>query len=85
MLNEMGFSKCFDKVFASAHLGHKKPAMEFYEKVLEDLEIKDKQSVLFWDDSKENVEGAREFGIKGEIYNNFEDFKERMRVYLSKI
>lgn len=78
MLDKMGFSQCFDKIYASAHLGYRKPAMEFYTKVTEDLGL-DKEEILFWDDTQGNIEAAKDFGIKTELYLSFEDFKNKMK------
>lgn len=82
MLEQMGFNNSFDKVYASAHLGHKKPELRFYEKVLEDIGDVDKDEVLFWDDSPSKVAGAKEFCIHAEIYTSFKDFKIKMQSYL---
>lgn len=81
MLGKMGFSEVFDKIYASAHLGHKKPSFEFYTKVMDDLNGIKKEEVLFWDDSPENVEAANEFGINAELYSNFQDFNSKMLDY----
>lgn len=81
MLKEMGFSKLFDKVYASVHLGHRKPDLEFFAKVMDDLDFK-KNEVLFWDDTPENIEAARQFGINAELYTKFDDFKLMMKNYL---
>lgn len=82
MLQKMGFSKEFDGVYASAHLGHKKPALEFFARLLDELKVYQNAEVLFWDDSEENVTGAREFGIHGEVYVDFEAFRNKMSKYL---
>ena len=83
MLKEMGFSRLFDKVFASVHMGFRKPDLEFFGKVMDDLPNFKKDEILFWDDTLENIEAAREFGIKAEIYKDFEDFESKMRNYLT--
>ncbi len=80
MLEKMEFSKSFDKVFASSHLGHRKPAVEFYRKVVEELGLS-KDEILFWDDTQGNVDAAIEFGIKAELYKSFEEFKNIMVNY----
>ncbi len=82
MLNEMGFSRSFDKVYSSAHLGHKKPSVEFYSKVFADLNLTDKKEVLFWDNTGKNVESAKDFGINAELYTSFEDFEKKIQDYL---
>ncbi|MGE5042010.1 MAG: HAD-IA family hydrolase [Candidatus Levyibacteriota bacterium] len=81
--NEMGFNDKFDKLYSSAYLGVKKPDITFFKKVLEDLRISDKNTVLFWDDSPVNIEAAKVFGIYAELYTTFEDFKERMSTYVT--
>lgn len=82
MLDKMGFAHSFDKVYASSQLGHRKPNQEFYDKIMEDLPGINKEEILFWDNAVDNVEAARQFGIKGEVYSTFEDFKQKMSDYL---
>lgn len=82
MLKDMRFADLFDKQYASSLLGHRKPSIEFYKKIVDDLNIKNKNEVLFWDDTEENVMAAKEFGIQAEIYNSFEEFKKKMQHYL---
>ena len=78
MLDRMGFRDQFDGLFASAHLGSRKPELAFFESIMSKLGIADKKSVLFVDDTLENVEGAREFGINTEFYSEFADFKQTL-------
>jgi putative hydrolase of the HAD superfamily len=73
MLDNMGFGKAFDKVYSSAHLGHKKPAEEFFAKVVRDLGAS-KVETLFWDDDQENIDGATAYGIRAEFYKDYESF-----------
>lgn len=82
MLDKMGFSTSFDKVYASSHLGHRKPDLEFFAKVMEDLGNIQKEAVLFWDDTPSHIDAAKGFGINAEIYTTFEDFKAKMPQYL---
>ncbi len=82
MLDKMGFSEIFDKAYSSAHIGYKKPNVEFYQKIFDDLENIKKEEILFWDDKLENIKAAQEFGILGEVYTSFEDFKEKIKNYL---
>ncbi len=83
MLQKMGFENSFDGLYASGHLGHKKPSSDFYEKVFNTFKDMNKKEVLFWDDDTENVLGAREFGINAEQYISFEDFKQKMSSYIN--
>lgn len=78
MLENMGFATAFDKVYSSAHLGHKKPAIEFFAKVAEDLNA-DKSETLFWDDDQENINGAVSYGIHAEFYKDYDSFHESMK------
>jgi putative hydrolase of the HAD superfamily len=78
MIDKMGFGKSFDKTFVSAHLGVGKPDVEFFEKVVKVIGAK-KDEVLFWDDAKENIEGAKKFGIHAEFFESFDTFKDIMK------
>ena len=81
MLEKLGFKDTFDKLYASAHLGYKKPDIEFFSKLVADLGDVQKEEILFWDDREENITAAKEFGINAEIYTTFEDFKNKMKKY----
>ncbi len=76
MLDKMGFAKSFDKTYASAHLGSKKPDHDFFQKILNELDNVEKNEIFFFDDDEENVQSAKEFGINAEVYTSFEDFKK---------
>ena len=78
MLEHMGFGDVFDVIFASAHLGLKKPESVFFAKVLEQLKLP-KNAALFWDDDERNVAGARAFGIAAERYTDRETFLATMQ------
>jgi HAD superfamily hydrolase (TIGR01509 family) len=67
-----------DKVYASAHLGAKKPDMTFFEKVVQDLSA-NKYEVLFWDDSESHVAAAKKFGIHAEFFSSYDDFVRIMK------
>jgi len=73
MLEHMGFSDMFDKIYSSAHLGLKKPAIEFFDHVVEDMQA-NKSEVLFWDDDQRNIDGALEYGIYAEFYKDYGSF-----------
>jgi putative hydrolase of the HAD superfamily len=80
MLEHMGFDGMFDKIYSSAHLGLKKPAVEFFAKVVDDMGVA-KEEVLFWDDDQRNIDGALEYGINAEFYTSYDDFIEKMKQY----
>ena len=76
MLEKMGFSESFDRTYSSAHLGEKKPNQEFFAKIYNDLENIQKEEIFFTDDDLENIQGAKDFGIKAEIYTTLARLKE---------
>ena len=61
----------FDKVFASAVLGERKPDLAAYEKVVAETGI-DPSTAVFVDDKIENVEAARSLGIHGIVFDKQE-------------
>ena len=77
MLEHMGFKDVFDRIYSSAHLGLKRPAVEFFAHLVEDLKLH-KDEVLFWDDDQRNIDGALEYGIHAEFYTDFDDFLKVM-------
>ncbi|KAI0373965.1 phosphatase yihX [Pilatotrama ljubarskyi] len=68
----------FDKVFASAVLGERKPDREAYEKVIRETGI-DPSTTVFVDDRIENVEAARALGIHGIVFDKQEGVFEALR------
>ncbi len=81
ILDKTGFAHSFDKTYSSAHLGSKKSNQEFFERLVKDLGNIPKEEILFWDDSRGNVEVAKKFGINAELYVSLDDFKEKMKQY----
>ncbi len=77
MLDHMGFDGAFDKIYSSAHIGLKKPAIEFFAHLVEEMQV-DKDQVLFWDDDPRNISGALEYGIHAEFYHDYSLFLKVM-------
>ena len=77
MLEHMGFKDVFDTIYSSAHLGLKKPAIEFFAKVVDDMGLP-KEEVLFWDDDPENIDGGKAYGIHAEFYTDYDSFLQTM-------
>ena len=61
----------FDRVFASAVLGERKPDLAAYEMVIAETGI-DPATAVFVDDRVENVEAARKLGIHGIVFEKQE-------------
>lgn len=57
----------FDRVFTSAAAGTRKPELEFYRKVLDQIGLAGEKAV-FIDDKEENIQAARELGIRGFVF-----------------
>lgn len=83
MKKKMGFSEIFDGIFSSADIGYKKPHPEFFEYIFEKLSPIKKKEVWFWDDTQENVEGAKEFGFTADLYTDFTTFKNKVSTSLN--
>jgi putative hydrolase of the HAD superfamily len=81
MLDKMNLTQSFDGVYASAHLGYKKPDQQFFEKVLENIPNIPKNEILFWDDRPTNIEAGKIFGVNAELYTTFENLREKMKEY----
>jgi putative hydrolase of the HAD superfamily len=81
MLSAMGFGRSFDGLFASAHLGSKKPDHEFFHKILKKLHISEPATVLFWDDSEENITAAKEVGLLAELFTDYKSYRMVMSAH----
>ena len=84
MREAMGFGELFDRLFFSCELGYLKPDEAFYRSVEKSLGLA-AGSILFWDDSVQNVAGARECGWHAEVYVGFEDFEQKLGRYLPQM
>lgn len=83
MKTKMGFQKVFDHLFFSCEAGWQKPDHAYYQHIEATLGL-EKKSILFWDDSRKNVESAREFGWNAEIYTGFNEFEVAIKKYAIK-
>jgi putative hydrolase of the HAD superfamily len=71
---EMGFEKVFDKIYSSSFIGFKKPDIQYYNYILNDLnESPDK--IIFYDDSQKNIESAVSIGINAYLYDKNKTLK----------
>ncbi len=66
----------------SYELDSVKPQKEIYERSLKMFDLKP-EDCLFIDDKPENIQGAREMGIAGILYTNFEETKKDINNYLT--
>jgi len=82
MKKEMNFEDIFDGIFSSAELGVKKPNPEFFQKVLDRIGF-EAETVLFFDDEQDNIDGAESLGIKSLLYTDFEKFERDIKKFIN--
>jgi len=66
-----GLNDVFDAIFSSGEIKIAKPATEAFEAVLGKLGIKP-ENFVFVDDAKANVEGAKQIGARGVVFESLE-------------
>jgi HAD superfamily hydrolase (TIGR01509 family) len=71
-----GILEHFDRTFLSHELQCAKPNLEIYQKVTKELAVPP-ESLLFFDDKIENVEGARACGWTSEVFVDAKTTEER--------
>lgn len=81
MREEMGFGTLFTKMFVSSEMGIKKPSPEFFAYIQKDIGSDDASTLLFWDDTKENVDVAASLRIQSHQFVSIADFKVKMKGY----
>ncbi|KAL2812696.1 hypothetical protein BJX63DRAFT_432398 [Aspergillus granulosus] len=67
----------FDKVFLSGHVGMRKPDLEFFRHVLQEIST-GAEDVVFVDDKLENVISARSLGMHGIVFRDKEDVQRQL-------
>jgi putative hydrolase of the HAD superfamily len=80
IINKMGFGRVFDGVFSSCNFGYSKHEPEFLKKVIDAVDLKPEE-ILLWDDDLVNVNAAKKLGLRAEHYISISDFKDRMKRY----
>lgn len=68
----------FDRIFVSSELGLRKPEQAAFEAIAEATGI-DLSAMLFFDDTMENIEGARAAGLQAVYVQRPEDVKQALR------
>ena len=67
MRSSLGFEKIFDEQFYSFELGFAKPEVGYFQAIMDHVGAAPDR-VLFIDDHEDNVAGASEIGIHGELF-----------------
>lgn len=73
MKNHMG------KLFTSGKMGHRKPDIEYFRMIEDDLGLSPSALILI-DDMEDNIVGARAAGWKGHHYEDIEKLKAELRL-----
>lgn len=71
------FPSLFDGVYASCHLGVRKPDPGFFTAMLDDLGLP-AQRCLFVDDRRGNVEGAEKVGLQTHLFEGADGLRARL-------
>jgi HAD superfamily hydrolase (TIGR01509 family) len=77
LCKENNFEKLVTNNFLSFRTGYMKPDKEAYLKVVEELNCS-ADKIIFFDDSRINVEVAREIGMNSILVNGFDDLKKKI-------
>ncbi len=80
MKNKMGFQDIFDHLFFSCEIGWQKPNHKFFHHVEKILNLKGGE-ILFWDDSYQNIDAARDCDWNAELYTDFDEFNKVTKEY----
>ena len=78
MREDFAFDKLFRKVYASCHLGLRKPDPAFFVAILDDLG-RPPQRCLFIDDRADNCEAAAGVGLRVHLFDGAQRLRERLR------
>ncbi|KAI9461528.1 Haloacid dehalogenase-like hydrolase-domain-containing protein [Russula earlei] len=71
----------FERVFTSADARMRKPDLTFFKFVLEEIKV-ESSSVVFVDDSIENVLAARSLGINGIVFDDVKRVRQALRYFV---
>ncbi len=83
LFDNLSLKNFFDGVFSSAELGFLKSQPEFWQAVYDRLGKPAKSEVLVWDDDEKNVESAKNFGFRSELYSSYNSYENRMKSLVS--
>ena len=75
---KFNYSSLFDAQVVSSDVGFRKPSKEIFQYVANKFNVKPKD-IVFVDDSKENVDGAKAVGINGIQYVSFDKLLSDLR------
>ncbi len=75
--NEWGFLDLFDVKIFSYQVGFLKPDKRIFQALIDASEVKPGE-IVYSDDGEDKIQGALELGINAFVYENFEQFKNKL-------
>ena len=78
--NELWFEKLFQHMFFSCDLFVAKPEWKFYEKIVNELWVKENE-IIYFDDDEKNVSSARVIWINSYLCTEAEDILEKIKLH----
>jgi putative hydrolase of the HAD superfamily len=75
--NYPGVMGVFEKIFVSSELGIRKPERRAFDRVADSMGF-DSSNILFFDDSRENIDGARDAGLQSVLVNSPADVEKAL-------
>jgi putative hydrolase of the HAD superfamily len=77
LLDEVGLKKHFDGTFVTCEVGYDKSQKEYWEQVIGKLGLQPEE-ILFFDDTKKNVDMAQSMGIDAHFYDRIQVLEEQV-------
>lgn len=81
LVGQNNFQDYFDDIFASGYVGLLKPNKDFFEHIVEKTGFTPDE-LMFWDDDIENIDGARNAGLRCGHYVSFDLFVQELEQVL---
>jgi len=82
-LDMFDFLHWFEGVLVSGQEGMRKPAVEFYQLMMDRYQI-DKHTAIFIDDNQRNVDASNTFGLRAILFENAESLAEILKNILNE-
>jgi putative hydrolase of the HAD superfamily len=83
IVNNLGISKYFTKIYSSGNIGYEKPNKKFYEYVINDQKINKHDSIIIGDSYECDIKGGEGIGIKSILVRK--ENKNNYRLYYKDI
>lgn len=78
LLNSVGLKEKFDGIFCTCDIGYDKSEKGYWDYVFKELNLKPEE-IMFFCDSKKNIDTAKSFGICAYFYEDVDFLKEKTK------